>query len=230
MKNYLVIGCSSGIGQAIFTSLAQEHQVTGTYYKNQPQKLPSKSSVHYLNVLDEDVDFSFIPEKLDGLVYCPGSIQLKPFHRFKEEDFIKDYQLQVTGAVKVIQASLPALKKAEQASIVLFSTVAVQNGFSFHSLVSSSKGAIEGLTRALSAELAPKIRVNCIAPSITDTPLAQSILSSPEKRETNAQRHPLKAIGSPEDIAKAALFLLGEESKWMTGQVLHLDGGIGTIR
>lgn len=230
MKNYLVIGCSSGIGEAIFSSLTKEYQVTGTYYKNQPQNLPSNSSVHYLNVLDKDVDFSFIPEKLDGLVYCPGSIQLKPFHRFKEKDFIKDYQLQVTGAVKVIQATLPALKKAEQASIVLFSTVAVLNGFSFHSLVSSSKGAIEGLTRALSAELAPKIRVNCIAPSITDTPLAQSILSSPEKRETNAQRHPLKAIGSPEDIAKAALFLLGEESKWMTGQVLHLDGGIGTIR
>jgi NAD(P)-dependent dehydrogenase (short-subunit alcohol dehydrogenase family) len=230
MKKYLVIGCSSGIGRAIFNSLAKGHQVTGTYYKNQPQNPPSNSSIHYLNVLDEDLDFSFIPEKLDGLIYCPGSIHLKPFHRFKEEDFIKDYQLQLIGAVKVIQACLAALKKSEQASIVLFSTVAVQNGFSFHSLVSSNKGAIEGLTRALSAELAPKIRVNCIAPSITDTPLAQSILSTPEKREANAQRHPLKAIGSPDDIANAALFLLGEESKWMTGQILHLDGGIGTIR
>lgn len=230
MKNYLVIGCSSGIGQAIFTSLAQEHQVTGTYFTNQPQNIPSNSSAHYLNVLDEPQDFSFIPEKLDGLVYCPGSIQLKPFYRFKQEDFIKDYQLQVLGAVKVIQECLPALKKREQSSIVLFSTVAVQNGFSFHSLVSSSKGAIEGLTRALSAELAPKIRVNCLAPSITDTPLAQHILSTPEKREAHAQRHPLKSIATPEDIANAALFLLGEESKWMTGQILHLDGGIGTIR
>lgn len=230
MRNYLIIGCSSGIGKAIFSSLAQDHQVTGTYFKNQPENFPSQSHIHYLNVLDESPDFSFIPEQLDGLVYCPGSIQLKPFHRFKEEDFIKDYQLQVTGAVKVMQACFPALKKSDQASVVLFSTVAVQNGFSFHSLVSSSKGAIEGLTRALSAELAPKIRVNCIAPSITDTPLAQSILSTPEKREAHAQRHPLKAFGSPEDIANAALFLLGEGSKWMTGQVLHLDGGIGAIR
>lgn len=230
MKNYLIIGCSTGIGNAIFNRLGQNHHVIGTYYKNQPESTLTNSIIHYLNVLDESSEFSFIPEKLDGLIYCPGSIQLKPFHRFKEDDFIKDYQLQVIGAVKVIQASLAALKKSEQASIVLFSTVAVQNGFSFHSLVSSSKGAIEGLTRALSAELAPKIRVNCIAPSITDTPLAQSILSTPEKREANAQRHPLKAIGSPEDIANAALFLLGEESKWMTGQVLHLDGGIGTIR
>ncbi|WP_268036204.1 SDR family NAD(P)-dependent oxidoreductase [Algoriphagus sp. PAP.12] len=230
MKNYLIIGCSTGIGNAIFNRLGQHHHVIGTYYKNQPESTPTNSTIHYLNVLEESSEFSFIPEKLDGLIYCPGSIQLKPFHRFKEDDFIKDYQLQVIGAVKVIQASLAALKKSEQASIVLFSTVAVQNGFSFHSLVSSSKGAIEGLTRALSAELAPKIRVNCIAPSITDTPLAQSILSTPEKREANAQRHPLKAIGSPEDIANAALFLLGEESKWMTGQVLHLDGGIGTIR
>src|SRR5690606_33467004 len=124
MKNYLVIGCSSGIGQATFTSLAQEHQVTGTYFTNQPHNIPSNSSAHYLNVLDESQDFSFIPEKLDGLVYCPGSIKLKPFHRFKQEDFIKDYQLQMLGAVKVIQGCLAALNKSEQSSIVLFSTVA----------------------------------------------------------------------------------------------------------
>lgn len=135
-------------------------------------------------------------------LYCPGSIQLKPFARIKAEDFAQDFQLQVIGAIRVIQQVLPILKASPQASIVLFSTVAVQTGFTFHTQVATSKGAIEGLTKALAAELAPKIRVNCIAPSITDTPLAGTLLSTPEKKEANAQRHPLKKIGAPEDIAE----------------------------
>jgi NAD(P)-dependent dehydrogenase (short-subunit alcohol dehydrogenase family) len=142
----------------------------------------------------------------------------------------KRQNLQVVGAVKAIQGILPNLKQAENASVVLFSTVAVQSGFNFHTQVSASKGAIEGLTRALAAELAPGIRVNCIAPSLTDTPLAGKLLNSDEKKEANAQRHPLKRIGTPSDIASMAAFLLSGASSWMTGQVLHVDGGMSSIR
>ncbi len=181
-------------------------------------------------MLDEHPDLSFLPDTIHGLAYCPGSISLKPFARIKPEDFAKDYQLQVLGAVKVLQAALPALKNAEQASVVLFSTVAVQSGFNFHTLVSSSKGAIEGLTRALAAELAPKVRVNAIAPSITDTPLASSLLSTEEKRQANAQRHPLRKVGTPEDIANLAEFLLSPKSGWITGQIIHADGGMSSLK
>jgi NAD(P)-dependent dehydrogenase (short-subunit alcohol dehydrogenase family) len=163
-------------------------------------------------------------------VYCPGSVVLKPFARIKAEDFAADYQLQVIGAVKILQTCMPKMKNAGNASVVLFSTVAVQTGFNFHSLVASSKGAVEGLTRALAAELAPRIRINCIAPSITDTPLASALLSSQEKREANAQRHPLKKIGRPEDLANLAAFLLSEKSSWITGQILHADGGMSSLK
>jgi NAD(P)-dependent dehydrogenase (short-subunit alcohol dehydrogenase family) len=134
------------------------------------------------------------------------------------------------GAIKIIQAVLPKMKSSASASIVLFSTVAVQAGFNFHSIVSASKGAIEGLTRALSAELAPKIRVNCIAPSITDTALAAGLLNTAEKIEANAQRHPLKKIGKAEDIANAVAFLISEQSAWMTGQIVKIDGGMSVIK
>lgn len=143
---------------------------------------------------------------------------------------MQDYQKQTVAAIQILQQSLSALKASDQASVVMFSTVAVQTGFPFHALVSSSKGAIEGLTKALSAEWAPKIRVNAIAPSITDTPLASNLLSTPEKKDANAQRHPLKAVGEAEDIAKLAAFLLKEDSRWITGQVHHIDGGISSLK
>jgi len=227
MKNILVVGSSSGIGSSVAQVLSDRHTVYGTYYKTTPS---DTTSSYYLNVLDDAPDFSFLPETLDGLVYCPGAINLKAFSRTKVEDFIADYQLQVLGAVKVIQACLPALKRSEQASIVLFSTVAVKMGFGFHSIVASSKGAIEGLTTSLAAEFAPKIRVNCIAPSITNTPLASHLLNTAEKMDASAQRHPLKKIGTPEDIANAVAFLIGDHSQWMTGQVLHIDGGMSSVK
>lgn len=231
MKNYLVIGGSSGIGQSTAQKLAAEgHQVYATYCKNSIQATQQGLEYHFLDVLEEDIDTSFLPDVLDGVVYCPGSINLKPFARIKPENFVADLNLQVIGAIKVLQSVLPKLKKSETASIVFFSTVAAQLGFNFHSQVSVSKGAIEGLSHALSAELAPKIRVNCIAPSLTDTPLAAKLLSSEEKKEANAQKHPLKKIGTPEDIAESALFLLSEKSSWITGQVFHVDGGMSSIR
>ncbi len=230
MANILIIGASSGIGSSLAKQMiAEGHQVYGTFNKTTASAV-GFTKLHPLNVLDEHPDYRFLPDVLDGLVYCPGAVNLKPFARIKPEDFVMDYQLQVIGAVKVIQACIPKLKISSHASIVLFSTVAVQTGFNFHSLVAASKGAVEGLTKALAAEFAPKIRVNCIAPSITDTPLAAALLNTDEKKEANAQRHPLKKIGRPEDLANLASFLLSEKSSWITGQVLHADGGMSSLK
>lgn len=230
MKNYLVIGGSSGIGLALAQRLVQQgHRVFATY--NQHEQSGSENlSYHPLDVLGTALSFDFLPDTLHGLVYCPGRINLKPFARISPEDFVQDFRLQVAGAVRCIQQALPRLKQADQASIVLFSTVAATTGFNFHSSVSASKGAIEGLALALAAELAPKIRVNVLAPSITDTPLAAALLNTPEKREANAQRHPLRRIGAPEDLAGAAAFLLSDDAGWITAQVLHADGGMGRIK
>jgi NAD(P)-dependent dehydrogenase (short-subunit alcohol dehydrogenase family) len=230
MKNFLVIGGSSGIGLSVVNQLREAgHQVYATFCSH-PQESASGATYYHLDVKADTIDLSFLPEVLDGLVYCPGIINLKPFARLTPEDFIADYKLQVAGAVSVIQQALPHLKRAETASIVLFSTVAVQTGFNFHTVVSSSKGAIEGFMRALAAELAPKIRVNCIAPSITDTPLAAHLLNTPEKREATAQRQPMRRLGKPEEVAAAACFLLSDASSWTTGQVLHVDGGMSSLK
>ena len=230
MGNYLVVGGSSGIGLQVVNDLAEQgHRVHATYHQH-PIQNNGSVRYHSLNVLEETLDLSFLDIPLDGLVFCPGAINLKPFARITPSDFIADYQLQVVGAVKVIQAALPKLKEVENASIVLFSTVAVQVGLNFHSLVASSKGAIEGLTKALAAELAPKIRVNCIAPSLTNTPLEASLLNSEQKMDANAQRHPLKRVGTSEDLANMTSFLLSSKSAWITGQIFHVDGGMSTLK
>lgn len=229
MKNVLIIGASSGIGHALAEELAPTHRVFGTYNRN-PQETNGNRSYHHLDVLADNFDFSYLPDELHGVVYCPGAIRLKPFARITPAEFAADYALQVLGAVKTMQHVIPRLQQSKNASAVFFSTVAVQTGFNFHSQVAASKGAIEGLTRALAAEFAPAVRVNCIAPSITDTPLAATLLNSPEKKENNAQRHPLRKIGQPHDAANLAAFLLSDRAAWMTGQILHLDGGIGNLK
>lgn len=231
MKNYLIIGGSSGIGKSLCQTLADAgHQVYATYNQHPPEGGSSSIQYSALDVMAEAMDLDFLPEQLDGVAYCPGSINLKPFHRIKAAAFVEDYKLQVVGAVKILQAVMPRLKAGEGASVVLFSTVAVQLGFNFHAQVAASKGAIEGLTRSLAAEWAPTIRVNAIAPSLTDTPLAAKLLSSDEKKEANAQRHPMKKIGTPEDVAQMAAFLLSDQSSWMTGQIISLDGGMSSIK
>lgn len=227
MLHYLIIGGSSGIGQQLATQLADAgHSVIATYNTHPPVTTHPQISYHPLNVLEESFALDFLPEALDGLVYCPGTINLRPFERIKPADFEADYKLQVIGAIKVMQLVLPRLKQSGNASIVLFSTVAVQSGLPFHSQVAASKGAIEGLTKALAAEYAPKVRVNCIAPSLTNTPLAASLLNTEQKLEANALRHPMKRIGTPEDIANMAAFLLSDKSSWITGQIMHVDGGM----
>ncbi len=228
MKNYVIIGGSSGIGKALVNQLEADNNLFVTY--NRQEQIDRENVKYQFYDVREQAYLKDIPDAVNGLVYLPGSINLKPFSRIKPDDFLKDYELNMVGAVKTIQQLLPNLKKGNQASVVLFSTVAVQTGMSFHSLVASSKGAIEGLTKALAAELAPLVRVNCIAPSLTDTPLATSLLSTDEKRQASASRHPLKSVGTAEELARAAKFLLTEESSWMTGQILHIDGGMGSIR
>lgn len=229
-KNFLVIGGSSGIGAAIVSQLtAQGHHVWASYH-NHTQNNTDSVTYFPWNVLDEDAPFPSMTESLHGLVYCPGNIVLKPVSRVGSQEMIDDYRLQVVGAIKAIQQALPALKRSGSASIVLFSTVAVQTGFPFHSIVSASKGAIEGLVRALAAELAPTIRVNGIAPSITNTGLAGTLLNSPEKKEAHAQRHPLKKFGEPNDVASVANFLLNETSGWISGQIIGVDGGMSTLK
>ncbi|MGA0853227.1 MAG: SDR family NAD(P)-dependent oxidoreductase [Luteolibacter sp.] len=171
-----------------------------------------------------------LPPVLDGLVYFPGSITLKPFHRVTAEDFIKDFQTNCLGAAAAIQAALPSLKEAPSASIVMFSTIAVAQGMAFHASIAAAKGAVEGLTRSLAAELAPKIRVNAIAPSLTDTPLANTLLNSDAKRDAAAKRHPLQQVGKAEDVAKLTAFLLSDDSAFITGQILRPDGGLSSVK
>lgn len=230
MKTYIIIGASSGIGLQLAKTLADKgDKVIGTYNSHSVEN-SENITYHSLDVTAPELDLSFFPEVIDGVVYCPGSINLKPFGRIKAEDFLNDFNLQVGGLIKILQHAFPALKKSEHASVVVFSTVAVQLGLPFHSQVSASKGAIEGLTKALSAEWAPSIRVNCIAPSLTDTPLAATLLNTEEKKAANALRHPLKKIGTASDIANMAAFLLSENAAWITGQIIHVDGGMSTVK
>ena len=231
MQHYLIVGASTGIGRELAIQLAQTgNQVSATFHKNIPTVDIPNIHFHQLNVLGDNFSLDFLPDELAGFVYCPGSINLRSFERINPADFESDYKLQVTGAIKLLQIVLPKLKKSTSASVVFFSTVAVQTGLPFHSQVSASKGALEGLTRALAAEYAPKIRVNCIAPSLTDTPLAASLLNNEQKKEANALRHPMKRIGTAEDLANMAAFLLSEKASWITGQILHVDGGMSSIK
>ena len=228
-KNILIIGGSSGIGRALVDLLAPEHNIYVASRSNESLANTGVTHISY-DVMNDALDLSNLPEQLDGFVYCPGSINLRPFRGLKPQTFQDDFNLNVLGAVKSIQAVLPLLQKSPQASLVFYSTVAVSTGMPFHASVAAAKGALEGLTRSLAAEYAPKFRVNCIAPSLIDTPLADKFLNNEAKLEKAQERHPLKQVGSAKNIAQMTAFLLGEESQWMTGQILHVDGGIGDLK
>jgi len=230
-KNILIAGGSSGIGLAAVSGLATAGANVYNLSRTVSNLWPSGVKHHAFDIGSENtVPDGFLPDRLHGLVYAVGSINLKPFNRLTPDDFMNDYMLNVIGAVRVIQLALPALKRSGNAGIVLISSVAAGVGMGFHSSVAAAKGAINGLTLALAAELASnKIRVNAVAPSLTDTPLAAHLLNTPEKRDASALRHPLGRIGTTEDIASAIIFLLSGQSAWMTGQIIGVDGGMGHI-
>ena len=228
-KNILIIGGSSGIGLALVELLAPTHNIIVASRSNESLTNAGVTHIKY-DVINDALDVSALPEQLDGFVYCPGSINLRPFRGLKPETFQEDFNINLLGAVKTLQAILPRLQKSEQASLVFYSTVAVSTGMPFHASVAAAKGAIEGLTRSLAAEFAPKFRVNCIAPSLTQTPLADKFLNNASKLEKAQERHPLKQVGTAKNIAQMTAFLLGDEGQWMTGQILHVDGGIGDLK
>ncbi|MDQ8188719.1 SDR family NAD(P)-dependent oxidoreductase [Roseibacillus persicicus] len=228
MAKILLIGGNSGIGLASARKLkADGHEVIAA--------ARGKDQLESLGIPCQDFDATAVskltlPEQLDGLAYFPGTINLKPFARLDKDAFLNDLQINTLAAVEVIQQALPSFKKSSAASVVLFSTVAVQLGMPFHSSIAVSKGAIEGLTRALAAELAPTVRVNAIAPSLTDTPLASSLISSEDKRTNAENRHPLKRLASAEELANLTAYLLGSESAPLTGQILHPDNGLSSVK
>ncbi|WP_162128279.1 SDR family NAD(P)-dependent oxidoreductase [Flavobacterium phycosphaerae] len=228
MKNILLIGGSYGIGLALVKELQNDHHV---YVASRTSE--NLSGLHCTHIpfdaLTDTLDKTKLPEVLDGLVYCPGSINLRPFKGLKPEAFEADLQINFISLIKVIQTVLPNLTASEQSSIVLFSSVAAGMGMPFHTSVAAAKGAIEGFAKALAAEYAPKIRVNVIAPSLTDTPLADKFLNSEEKKDKSAQRHPLKRVGTAQDMAQMADFLLSDKSSWISGQIFHVDGGMSTL-
>jgi NAD(P)-dependent dehydrogenase (short-subunit alcohol dehydrogenase family) len=227
MSRLIVIGGSKGIGNAIVSSLLSFYDEIINISRTQPE-LSHPNLKHYTcDILTDE-----LPEidKADGLVYCPGSINLKPINRLGIDDFKNDFDINVIGAVKAIQKYLPALKNGHKPSIVLFSTVAAKLGMPYHASVAASKGAIEGLTKSLGAELAPNIRVNAIAPTVTDTDLASKLLRNDRMIENMIDRHPLKKFLEPNEVADMAGFLLSEKAASFSGQVFEMDCGIVSFK
>lgn len=231
-KNILVVGGSSGIGLALVKMLASGGARVYNASRTSSDEWPDGLLHIPLDVLSNtDLITEHLPEQLHGLVYAVGSINLKPFSRYTEEDFIRDYRLNVIGAARIIQLAYRSLRNSGSSSIVLLSSVAAKTGMPYHASISASKAGVEGLALSLAAEFASQnIRVNVIAPSLTDTPLAGNLLNTPEKLEASAKRHPLGRIGKPEDIASAIAFLLSENSSWMSGQIIGIDGGMGNLK
>ncbi|MGA9270479.1 MAG: SDR family oxidoreductase [Lutimonas sp.] len=226
MRTILVVGGSKGIGREIVKKLLPDHKVISI------SREASDLEHERLTQIETDAIKGDLPEieEINGLVYCPGTINLKPFSRLSDDDFLADFEINVLGAVRVLKTYEKVLKKSDQSSVVLFSTVASDMGMTFHSSVAVSKSGVEGLAKSLAAEWAPKIRVNTIAPTITDTSLASKILRNDAIREKMKERHPLKKILDPSEVAELAVYLLSTGSGSITGQVLKMDAGMLSVK
>ncbi|WP_179019107.1 SDR family NAD(P)-dependent oxidoreductase [Winogradskyella forsetii] len=227
MSRLIVIGGSKGIGKAIVETLLSSYDEIINISRTAPEESHPK-----LKHFSCDITADELPDidEADGLVYCPGSINLKPIDRLSVDDFKNDFEINVIGAVKAIQQYLKALKNGNKPSIVLFSTVAAKLGMPYHASVAASKSAIEGLTKSLGAELAPTIRVNAIAPTVTDTELASKLLRNERMIENMNERHPLKKYLQPQEVADMAAFLLSEKAASLSGQIFEMDCGIVSFK
>ena len=228
MKHYVIVGASSGIGFELAKKLSTSNNITALSRNEKEVNTLSNTTYYSVDISEENPNFPVLDKPIDGLIYCPGTINLKPFRSLRAEDYLNEWNINFLGAVKTIKHFLPQLQQAENSSIVLFSTVAVQTGMAFHASIAAAKGAVEGLTRSLAAEFAPKVRVNAVAPSLTNTPLADKLINAEAKLKSAEDRHPLKKIGQPNDIANAVLYLL--DANWVTGQIISVDGGMSALR
>lgn len=226
MKNILIVGGSKGIGEQVLNELITENNVINVSRSVPSQSNPNLSNYNIDILRDELPDL----EQLDAIVYCPGSINLKPISRLSLQDFRDDFEINVIGAIKTIQKYLPLLKKSTNSSVVLFSTVATKLGMPYHASVSASKSAIDGLVKTLGAELAPRIRVNAVAPTITRTDLASKFLRNDKAIENMIERHPLKKILSPNEVAMMVKFLISDDSSSISGQTFNLDAGLVSFK
>lgn len=226
MKTIIIIGGSRGIGKAITQCLLTNHNVVNIS-RSVPEFTHDNLTHYSCDVLNDELP---VVPVADGLIYCPGSINLKPFKRLNTEDFKQDFEINVIGAVKAIQFYISSLSQSDSSSVVLFSTVATTLGMPFHASVATAKSAVEGLTKSVAADLAPKIRVNAIAPTITNTDLAAKLLRNDRMIENTIQRHPLKKFLNPEEVATMAEYLISEQSKSISGQVFKMDCGIVSLK
>lgn len=223
MRNIVIVGGSKGIGKAILTSQLNLNNNVFNISRTAPE-ISHQNLTHYNCDVLNDVLPDF--ESIDSLIYCPGSINLKPISTLTIDDFRTDFEINVIGAVKAIKKYLKPLKNGNNPNILLFSTVAAKLGMPYHASVAASKSAIEGLTKSLGAELAPSIRVNAIAPTVTDTDLASKILRNDKMKEVIAEKHPLKRYLNTNDVAALADFLIAENASAISGQIFNLDCGI----
>jgi 3-oxoacyl-[acyl-carrier protein] reductase len=226
MRNIVIIGGSKGIGSAILLQQLENNKVYNI--SRTAPDITHPNLIHYpISILEDNLPDI---EAVDVLIYCPGSITLKPILSLNLDDFRNDFEINVIGAVKAIQKYLPALKKGNNPSIVLFSTVAAKLGMPFHASIATAKAGIEGLVKSLGAELASVVRVNAIAPTITETTLSANILRNDRMKENMMERHPMKSYLKPNEVAEMANYLISENAKSISGQVFEMDYGIVSFK